>query len=87
MTTVDGDWLREKGRQQADAGVMLAPMGLATTVFALVAGRLLSRGRTVDPATGFGWASGVLGAVCALGSVATPWLRRAERSSTVDVRA
>jgi hypothetical protein len=48
---------------------------------------VLSRGLTVDPATGFGWAFGVLGALCVLGSVAAAWLRRAERSSTVDVKA
>jgi EmrB/QacA subfamily drug resistance transporter len=167
------------GAGPAEAGVMLAPMGLATTVFVLVAGRLtdrygggtvslsgalvvlastvplpwlgphtpiwliqallvvrgaglglsilpsstaayasvdagelghatalvnivlrvggavggalcvivLSRGLTVDPATGFGWAFGVLGALCVLGSVAAAWLRRAQRSSTVDVKA
>ncbi|WIY06245.1 MDR family MFS transporter [Amycolatopsis mongoliensis] len=46
---------------------------------------VLSRGLTVDPATGFGWAFGVLGAICVLGTAATAWLRRAERSSTVDV--
>ncbi|VVJ15978.1 Uncharacterised protein [Amycolatopsis camponoti] len=46
---------------------------------------VLSRGLTAGPATGFGWAFGVLGVVCALGVVATARLRRAERSSTVDV--
>jgi hypothetical protein len=46
---------------------------------------VLSRGLTVDPATGFGWAFGVLGVICVLGTVATAWLRHAERSSTVDV--
>jgi MFS family permease len=45
---------------------------------------VLSRGLTVDAATGFGWAFGVLGALCVLGTAATAWLRRAERSSTVD---
>jgi EmrB/QacA subfamily drug resistance transporter len=45
---------------------------------------VLSRGLTVDAATGFGWAFGVLGAVCVLATVATAWLRHAERSSTVD---
>ena len=48
---------------------------------------VLSRGLTVDAATGFGWAFGVLGALCVLGTVAAGWLRRAGRSSTVDVTA
>lgn len=48
---------------------------------------VLSRGLTVDPATGFGWAFGVLGLLCLLGTAATAWLRHAERSSTVDSRA
>ncbi|WP_328449759.1 hypothetical protein [Amycolatopsis sp. NBC_00438] len=38
---------------------------------------VLPRGLTIDPATGFGWAFGVLGALGALGTVATAWLRRA----------
>ena len=46
---------------------------------------VLSRGLAVDPATGFGWAFGVLGALCLFGTAATAWLRHAERSSTVDV--
>ncbi|MEU8634556.1 MDR family MFS transporter [Amycolatopsis sp. NPDC048633] len=45
---------------------------------------VLSRGLTVDPATGFGWAFGVLGVICVLGTAAAAWLRQAERSSTVD---
>lgn len=48
---------------------------------------VLARGLTVGPATGFGWAFGVLGVVCALGTAATAWLRHAERSSTVDTTA
>jgi EmrB/QacA subfamily drug resistance transporter len=46
---------------------------------------VLSQGLAAGPATGFGWAFGVLAVVCALGAVATAWLRRAERSSTVDI--
>ncbi|MCR6490363.1 multidrug efflux MFS transporter [Amycolatopsis sp. OK19-0408] len=40
---------------------------------------VLSRGLAVDPATGFGWAFGVLGLLCVFGTAATAWLRRAER--------
>ncbi|GLY34563.1 MFS transporter [Amycolatopsis sp. NBRC 101858] len=46
---------------------------------------VLSRGLATGPATGFGWAFGVLGIVCVLGAVAAGRLRHAERSSTVDV--
>jgi EmrB/QacA subfamily drug resistance transporter len=45
---------------------------------------VLSRGLSVDPATGFGWAFGVLGVLCVLGTAAAAWLRRAERASKVD---
>ncbi|EOD70456.1 MDR family MFS transporter [Amycolatopsis vancoresmycina] len=47
---------------------------------------VLSHGLADGPATGFGWAFGVLAALCALAVVATAWLRHAERSSTVDKR-
>ncbi|WP_086852048.1 MDR family MFS transporter [Amycolatopsis kentuckyensis] len=47
---------------------------------------VLSQGLGAGPATGFGWAFGVLAALCALGSLAAAWLRRAERSSTVDTK-
>ncbi|MEQ0561951.1 MDR family MFS transporter [Amycolatopsis sp. NEAU-NG30] len=46
---------------------------------------VLSRGLATSPATGFGWAFGVLTVICVLGTAATAWLRSAERSSTVDV--
>jgi EmrB/QacA subfamily drug resistance transporter len=48
---------------------------------------VLSRGLDVDPATGFGWAFGVLGALCVLGAAAAAWLRHTERQSTVDSTA
>ncbi|WP_410640546.1 MDR family MFS transporter [Amycolatopsis sp. lyj-346] len=44
---------------------------------------VLSQGLNDGPATGFGWAFGVLAVLCVLGAMATAWLRRAERSSTV----
>jgi hypothetical protein len=46
-----------------------------------------SRGLATSPATGFGWAFGVLTVICVLGTAATAWLRSAERSSTVDAAA
>ncbi|MGW3992320.1 MFS transporter [Amycolatopsis sp. NPDC004772] len=48
---------------------------------------VLSQGLAAGPATGFGWAFGVLGALCALGTLAAAWVRRAEHSSTVDAKA
>lgn len=48
---------------------------------------VLSWGLAVSPAAGFGWAFGVLGGLCVLGTAAAAWLRHAERSSTVDVKA
>ncbi|WP_103348283.1 MFS transporter [Amycolatopsis sp. CA-128772] len=41
---------------------------------------VLSQGLTAGPATGSGWAFGVLTALCALGAGAAAWLRRAERA-------
>ncbi|NBH11941.1 MFS transporter, partial [Amycolatopsis sp. SID8362] len=48
---------------------------------------VLSRGLSAAPSTGFGWAFGVLAALCVLSVLATAWLRRAERMSTMDVKA
>ncbi|WP_370967936.1 DHA2 family efflux MFS transporter permease subunit [Amycolatopsis sp. cg9] len=48
---------------------------------------VLSRGLTVTPSTGFGWAFGVLGTLCVFSVLATAWLRRAERASTMDTTA
>ncbi|WP_290053557.1 DHA2 family efflux MFS transporter permease subunit [Amycolatopsis solani] len=48
---------------------------------------VLSRGLSVTASTGFGWAFGVLGTLCALGVLATAWLRHAERTSTMDATA
>lgn len=73
----------------AELGHATALVNIAMRVGGAVGGALcvivLSRGLAVDAATGFGWAFGVLGALCLLATAATAWLRRAERTSTVDV--
>ncbi|MGW5718128.1 MDR family MFS transporter [Amycolatopsis sp. NPDC003865] len=71
----------ELGHATALVNIVMRVGGAAGGALCVI---VLSRGLTVDPATGFGWAFGVLGAVCALGTAATMWLRRAERASTVD---
>ncbi|MGK3208840.1 MDR family MFS transporter [Amycolatopsis sp. MEPSY49] len=71
----------ELGHATALVNIVMRVGGAAGGALCVI---VLSRGLTVDPATGFGWAFGVLGAVCALGTAATVWLRRAERSSTMD---
>ncbi|WIV61517.1 MDR family MFS transporter [Amycolatopsis nalaikhensis] len=75
----------------AELGHATALVNIAMRVGGAVGGALcvivLSRGLAVDAATGFGWAFGVLGALCLLATAATAWLRRAERTSTVDVTA
>lgn len=74
----------ELGHATALVNIVMRVGGAAGGALCVI---VLSRGLTVDPATGFGWAFGVLGAVCALGTAATAWLRHAERSSTVDTTA
>lgn len=73
----------------AELGHATALVNIAMRVGGAVGGALcvivLSRGLAVDAATGFGWAFGALGALCLLATAATAWLRRAERTSTVDV--
>ncbi|MDQ7805046.1 MDR family MFS transporter [Amycolatopsis sp. A133] len=82
----------------AYASVAAAELGHATALVNIVlrvggalGGALcvivLSRGLTTGPATGFGWAFGVLAVLCVLGALATAWLRHAERSSTMDSTA
>ncbi|GAB3161191.1 MDR family MFS transporter [Amycolatopsis sp. NPDC004378] len=74
----------ELGHATALVNIVLRVGGAAGGALCVI---VLSRGLAVDPATGFGWAFGVLGALCVLGVVATAWLRHAERASTVDVKA
>ncbi|WP_329055874.1 multidrug efflux MFS transporter [Amycolatopsis sp. NBC_01488] len=71
----------ELGHATALVNIVLRVGGAAGGALCVI---VLARGLAVDPATGFGRAFGVLGALCALGTVATAWLRRAERPSTVD---
>lgn len=74
----------ELGHATALVNIVMRVGGAAGGALCVI---VLSQGLAVDPATGFGWAFGVLGAVCALGTGATAWLRHAERSSTVDTTA
>jgi EmrB/QacA subfamily drug resistance transporter len=74
----------ELGHATALVNIVLRVGGAAGGAFCVI---VLSRGLTTGPATGFGWAFGVLGVICVLGAVAAGRLRRAERSSTVDVPA
>jgi EmrB/QacA subfamily drug resistance transporter len=71
----------ELGHATALVNIVLRVGGAAGGALCVI---VLSRGLTTGPATGFGWAFGVLGAVCVLGAVAAGRLRRAERLSTVD---
>jgi EmrB/QacA subfamily drug resistance transporter len=72
----------ELGHATALVNIVMRVGGAAGGALCVI---VLSRGLTVDPATGFGWAFGVLGVICVLGTAATAWLRHAERSSTVDI--
>ena len=74
----------ELGHATALVNIVMRVGGAAGGALCVI---VLSQGLAVDPATGFGWAFGVLGAVCALGTGATAWLRHAERSSTMDTTA
>ncbi|MFJ9780411.1 MDR family MFS transporter [Amycolatopsis sp. NPDC101161] len=74
----------ELGHATALVNIVMRVGGAAGGALCVI---VLSQGLAVDPATGFGWAFGVLGGVCALGTGATAWLRHAERSSTVDTTA
>ncbi|MEV4150349.1 MDR family MFS transporter [Amycolatopsis sp. NPDC049691] len=74
----------ELGHATALVNIVMRVGGAAGGALCVI---VLARGLTVGPATGFGWAFGVLGVVCALGTAATAWLRHAERSSTVDTTA
>ncbi|SEF26340.1 drug resistance transporter, EmrB/QacA subfamily [Amycolatopsis pretoriensis] len=74
----------ELGHATALVNIVMRVGGAAGGALCVI---VLSRGLTAGPATGFGWAFGVLGAVCALGTAATAWLRHAERTSTVDTTA
>jgi predicted MFS family arabinose efflux permease len=71
----------ELGHATALVNIVLRVGGAAGGALCVI---VLSRGLTTGPATGFGWAFGVLGVICVLGAVAAGRLRRAERSSTVD---
>jgi EmrB/QacA subfamily drug resistance transporter len=75
----------------AELGHAAALVNIVLRVGGAVGGALcvivLSRGLATGPATGFGWAFGVLGALCVLGTAAAAWLRHADRASTVDVAA
>lgn len=72
----------ELGHAAALVNIVMRVGGAAGGALCVI---VLSRGLTVDPATGFGWAFGVLGVICVLGTAAAAWLRHAEGSSTVDV--
>ncbi len=72
----------ELGHATALVNIVMRVGGAAGGALCVI---VLSRGLVAGPATGFGWAFGVLGVVCVLGTVAAAWLRHAERSSTVDV--
>ncbi|MEV7036905.1 MFS transporter [Amycolatopsis sp. NPDC051061] len=72
----------ELGHATALVNIVMRVGGAAGGALCVI---VLSRGLVAGPATGFGWAFGVLGGVCVLGTVAAAWLRHAERSSTVDV--
>jgi EmrB/QacA subfamily drug resistance transporter len=72
----------ELGHATALVNIVLRVGGAAGGALCVI---VLSRGLLTGPATGFGWAFGVLGVICVLGAVAAGRLRRAERSSTVDV--
>jgi EmrB/QacA subfamily drug resistance transporter len=71
----------ELGHATALVNIVMRVGGAAGGALCVI---VLSRGLTTGPATGFGWAFGVLGVICALGAVAAGRLRHAERSSTVD---
>jgi EmrB/QacA subfamily drug resistance transporter len=73
----------ELGHATALVNIVMRVGGAAGGALCVI---VLSRGLVAGPATGFGWAFGVLGVICVLGTVAAAWLRHAERSSTVDVR-
>jgi EmrB/QacA subfamily drug resistance transporter len=72
----------ELGHATALVNIVMRVGGAAGGALCVI---VLSRGLVAGPATGFGWAFGVLGVVCVLGTVAAAWLRHAERSSTVDI--
>jgi EmrB/QacA subfamily drug resistance transporter len=72
----------ELGHATALVNIVMRVGGAAGGALCVI---VLSRGLTTGPATGFGWAFGVLGIVCVLAAVAAGKLRHAERSSTVDV--
>ncbi|WP_410674800.1 DHA2 family efflux MFS transporter permease subunit [Amycolatopsis sp. cmx-4-68] len=71
----------ELGHATALVNIVLRVGGAAGGALCVI---VLSHGLSVDPATGFGWAFGVLGALCVLGTAAAAWLRHAERASKVD---
>ncbi|MEV6622382.1 MFS transporter [Amycolatopsis sp. NPDC051106] len=71
----------ELGHATALVNIVMRVGGAAGGALCVI---VLSRGLTTGPATGFGWAFGVLGVICVLGAVAADRLRRAERSSTMD---
>ncbi|SED49893.1 drug resistance transporter, EmrB/QacA subfamily [Amycolatopsis tolypomycina] len=48
---------------------------------------VLSQGLHTGPATGFGWAFGVLAVLCVLSTATATWVRRAERLSAMDRKA
>lgn len=72
----------ELGHATALVNIVMRVGGAAGGALCVI---VLSRGLTAGPATGFGWAFGVLGVLCVLGTVAAGRLRHAGRSSTVDV--
>jgi len=72
----------ELGHATALVNIVMRVGGAAGGALCVI---VLSRGLTTGPATGFGWAFGVLGVICVLGAVAAGRLRRAEQSSTMDV--
>jgi EmrB/QacA subfamily drug resistance transporter len=72
----------ELGHATALVNIVMRVGGAAGGALCVI---VLSRGLVAGPATGFGWAFGVLGVICLLGTVAAAWLRHAERSSTVDI--
>jgi EmrB/QacA subfamily drug resistance transporter len=72
----------ELGHATALVNIVMRVGGAAGGALCVI---VLSRGLVAGPATGFGWAFGVLGVICVLGTVAAAWLRHAERSSTVDI--